>query len=245
MDDFVAAREDYKVFVSHDDASAEIWYNLGLAQRNTGDLKGALISYTEALELDPSYYPAYINRGNVYLALNEFKNAMADFNSALEFGDIPLAYKGRGIAHYGLKEYDQSIDDYEKALKLVPSDTNLYCYISLSYLEDHKYQDSIEAAQKSDQTTDQGCNSQVLNEVLARSYYALGNYDQALLHINEALKGSDYTLGHYYRGIIYQAVGKNQEAIQDLELFLAFLGTSELAKDEAADAKVRLAQLKQ
>jgi tetratricopeptide (TPR) repeat protein len=240
---FAAAAEDYKVFVRHYDANAEAWYNLGISQGETNDLEGALTSYTKALELDSSYYPAYINRGNVYLALKEFNNAIADYNSALEFGDIPLAYQGRGKAHHGLKEYDKAIDDYKKVLKLVPSDTRLYCYISLSYLEDQKYQESIEAAQKSDQT-DRGCNSQALNEIQARSYYALKNYEQALLHINKALKGGDYTLGHYYRGIIYQAAGKNQEAIQDLELFLSSTQPPESLQDEIADAKTRLAQLK-
>jgi len=243
--DHLAAVKDYETFTENHGANTDTWYNQGLSQYKTYNFKGAIISYTNALEFDPSYYQAYINRGNTYLALNEFNNALDDFNSALEFGDFLLAYHGRGLAHHGLKEYDKAVDDYEKVLKLAPLDTSIYCYISLAYLEDQKYQASIEAAQKSTQT-DSGCNNKVLYEVQARSYYALQNYDQALLYINKALQFGDYVMGHYYRALIYQATGKNQEAIQDLESFLSWDDQRlDAYPDELADAKARLAQLKQ
>ena len=54
----------------------------------------------------------------------------------------------------------------------------------------------------------------------------------------------EYAFGHYYRGLIYQAAGKNQEAIQDLELFLSLTQNLETSQDEIADAKARLAKLK-
>jgi tetratricopeptide (TPR) repeat protein len=103
-ENYAAAVEDFKVFVVHYDANAETWYNLGISQRKTNDLEGALTSYTKALEIDPSYYVANINRGNAYVLLKKYKTALADFNRALGFGDIPPAYAGRGDAYHGLKE---------------------------------------------------------------------------------------------------------------------------------------------
>jgi len=51
---------------------------------------------------------------------------------------------------------------------------------------------------------------------------------------------------HYYRALIYQATGKNQEAIEDLESFLSWDDQRlDAYPDELADAKARLAQLKQ
>ena len=66
------------------------------------------------------------------------------------------------------------------------------------------------------------CQGKVM-EVQARSYYALEDYDQALLYIDKSLQAQPNMLGYYYRGIIYQAAGKKEEAIQDLETFLAYV----------------------
>jgi tetratricopeptide (TPR) repeat protein len=56
--------------------------------------------------LNPSYYQAYINRGVAFLAMDLYEDALDDFNTALEFGDIPAAYSGRGDAYYGLEKYN-------------------------------------------------------------------------------------------------------------------------------------------
>jgi hypothetical protein len=63
--------------------------------------------------------------------------------------------------------------------------------------------------------------------------------------MNKALDMGNYSFGYYYRGIIYQDAGKSQAAIQDLELFLSSVQSPESNQDKIADAKARLAQLKQ
>jgi tetratricopeptide (TPR) repeat protein len=243
LGDFEGAIPDYKMYIENSaDAGAPYWYNLGLAQRKTDDFDSAIASYTKALELDPAYYEAYINRGYVYLLQKKYSKALADYNRALEFGEILTAYSGRGDTYYESGEYNKAIEDYKTVLQINPSDAHAYCFLSLSYFEIEKYQDSIDAAEAS-RKIDAGCGGRKLDETEARSYYALKKYDQALLHINKALALGEYRLGLYYRGIIYQAAGKNQEAIQDLETFLSLPQTEDLAQEEA-DAKARLAKLK-
>lgn len=234
---------DYKTYIEHDATDSIVWYDLGIAQKHIGDLEGALYSYSKALELNPDYYQAHINRGGVYNAMKEYKKALADFNAALEFGDIAFAYSGRGEAYYGLEQYDKAISDYKMALSLYPGRAYYYCMLSLSYFEIGEYQNSLDAGLASNEI-DPSCGGQKLYETESRSYYALGNYEQALVYINKAFSMGEYALGHYYRGIIYQAAGKNQEAIQDLELFLSSNQSPESSQDEIKDAKTRLAKLK-
>jgi tetratricopeptide (TPR) repeat protein len=238
-----AAVKDYETYTENAEANVDTWYNLGLVQQKTDDFQGAVVSYTKALEVDPSYYPAHINRGNVYLILGEYKKALTDFNKALEFGDIPFAYSGRGDAYHALKEYDKAVHNYKKVIELDPSDAHAYCFLSSSYLGLQRYQESIEIAQEAN-PIDPNCVGWMLYETEARSYYGLENYDQALVYINKALTTSEYPLGHYYRGIIYQDAGENQASIQDLELFLSSVQSPESYQEEIADAKARLAQLK-
>lgn len=243
MGDFAGAIPDYKMYIDNSgDAGASYWYNLGLAQRKMEDYDSAIASYTKALELDPEYYEAYINRGYVYRLQKKYSKALTDYSQALEFGEILTAYSGRGDTYYESEEYNKAIEDYKKVLQINPSDAHAYCYISLSYFELKKYQDSIDAAEAS-HSIDAGCGGRQLLETEARSYYALKNYDQALVFINKALALGEYPLGLYYRGMIHQAAGKNQEAIQDLETFLSLPETEDLPQ-EKADAKARLAKLK-
>ncbi len=234
---------DYKTYIAHDATDPIVWYDMGIAQKHNGDLEGALDSYNKALELKPEYYQAHINRGGVYNAMKEYKKALADFNAALEVGDITFAYSGRGEAYYGLKQYDKAISDFKMALSLSPGRAYYYCMLSLSYFEIGEYQNSIDAGRASDRF-DPNCGGQQLLETEARSYYALGNYEQALVYINEALSMGQYAFGYYYRGIIYQAAGKNQEAIPDLEFFLYLTQSSESSLDEIKDAQARLKKLK-
>jgi tetratricopeptide (TPR) repeat protein len=243
MGNNAASLKDYKIYVEHADADATTWYNLGLNQRETGDNEAAVISYTKALELDPSYYAAHINRGNVYIDLEEYQKALDDFNIAIQISDQPNAYSGRGDAYYGLKKYDKAIEDFNMALSLDPGKAHYYCMLSLSYFEIEEYQDSIDAAEISLEINPD-CGGQKLVETTARSHYALKNYDQALVYINKALAMDDYDLGHYYRGIIYQTLGNNQEAIKDLELFTVQAQPPEKFREEIADAKARLEKLK-
>jgi tetratricopeptide (TPR) repeat protein len=238
-----AAVEDYKVYVAQDDADAVIWYNMGLSQRHAGDLEGAIDSYTMALELDPTYYPAYINRGFVYRTLENYEKSLDDYNRALELGDIPLAYSGRGDTYFGLERFDEAIADYKKTLSLIPNDDHSYCQLSLSYFEIGRYQDSLDAATTTNQINP-SCGGQRLYETQARSYYALGNYDQALAYMDKALAVNRYSLGYYYRGIIYHDAGKNNEAIRDLQQFLSTVKSTDVYENEIADANARLAKLK-
>jgi tetratricopeptide (TPR) repeat protein len=110
--------------------------------------------------------------------------------------------------------------------------------MSFSYFELKQYQNALDAA-KSSNAIDPGCGGQRLLEVQARSYYALGNYGKAIEYMDQALAEGSYALGYYYRGIIYQAAGRKQEAIKDLKTFLSIGYDGK----EYTDAQARLAKL--
>ncbi len=234
---------DYKVYFAHAKPLAEDWYNYGIALRHNNNLKEAIIANTRALKMKPSYPEAYINRGMTFLDLQDNNNALKDFNKALEFGDIPLAYSGRGKVFYEKKQYDLAINDVELSIALYPYDAYPFCVAALTYFEVGRFQDALVAAETSNQLNP-ACGGLKLKEVQARSFYELGQYDQALQYMNSALEASEYSLGYYYRGIIFQALGRNNEAIQDLEVFLSAVKTNGFKGPEVQDAKARIVKLK-
>ena len=47
---------------------ATYYYNRGISYRETGKLDLAMADYTRAIELNPKYFEAYNNRGNLFMA---------------------------------------------------------------------------------------------------------------------------------------------------------------------------------
>jgi tetratricopeptide (TPR) repeat protein len=245
LENHSAAIEDYEIFLAHDDMNVQTWYNLGYSQYHSGMNEEAVTSYSKTLELDPSYYQAYINRGLAYVDLEKYEEALADFNHALEFGDIPFAYSGRGDAYYGLKEYDMAIAEYEKAIFMMQggsSSAHSYCMVALNYYETGRYEDALNAA-KTGYDLNPACGGQRVLEIQARSYYALGDYEQAILYMNKTIQIGEYTLGYYYRGIMYHDAGKYEEALADLNTFLSLTPDKTTFIKEIADAQARVAEL--
>ena len=245
MNDYSAAMNDYPKFLERESTNVEAWNNLGLAQIYVGASQDAVNSLSKALALNPSYYQANINRGLAYTALEKYDEALDDFNRALEFGDIPAAYSGRGTVYYFQGKYDEAIADLELATQMMPNRPHSYCFLALTYFEVGRHQDSLDAAERVNEI-EPGCGGEELFLVEAQAYYALGQYEQGIAFITMTFEdlGQIYMAGYYYRGIMYAELGKNQEAIKDLEFFLASSQHLIGYDEQIADAKERLTRLK-
>ena len=56
------------------------YYNRAISYRETGKIDLALADYNRAIELNPSYFEAYNNRGNIYMARGDNERALQDFD---------------------------------------------------------------------------------------------------------------------------------------------------------------------
>ena len=90
----------------------------------------------------------YTKRGSVYEYLGQNKLAIRDYDSAImtnyKFYD---AYIKRGIVHYKIDNYNQSIKDFQKAIELRPN--NMKAYNNLAWVlvtsKDPEYRDGKKA----------------------------------------------------------------------------------------------------
>jgi hypothetical protein len=93
----------------------------GEAHRKQRQFDRAEARYTEALELDPRFVPAYARRGQVRLVRRAVAAAIADFSAALALDDSAVqAWWWRGDAHALNGQLDEAIADYTRALELCP-----------------------------------------------------------------------------------------------------------------------------
>lgn len=92
----------------------------GGSQFTSGNIDGAIASYTAGIKVAPSVAVLYLNRANAYLYKPNFNAAIADANKALDLkvARAEDAYTIRGTAKAGLGDYDSAIADCNRAIKI-------------------------------------------------------------------------------------------------------------------------------
>lgn len=108
-----------------DPSSSEFYNNRGIAYSmiETSQPKtlrpNVLADYNKALELNPQYSEALLNRGAFYFLIGETDKAMADYTQVLNLDTgLSAAYYNRGILYSKMGEYDKAMADYTQALEL-------------------------------------------------------------------------------------------------------------------------------
>jgi tetratricopeptide (TPR) repeat protein len=84
------------------------------------DLDRALADQNESIRLDPKEAHSYYARGTIYRDKGELRRAIEDYNRSLELKRDPLVLSFRGIAWFGLGEFDRAIADFTENLKATP-----------------------------------------------------------------------------------------------------------------------------
>ena len=100
--------------------------------------KWSIPDFDKALELDSNATDVYRLRGVVYSNLNQYEQAIQNFNQAIKvyhYSDEAFAYYNRGDVYRHLKQYEQALQDFDKAIELDPNATNSYNLRGLCYFE--------------------------------------------------------------------------------------------------------------
>ena len=100
---------------------ARPFYEAGLACREAGDDECALRSFTQAIEIDPGFAPAYIARGSMYLAQGQLVMALDDADSAVAAdSEDASAYVLQGEILRQLDEPRAAAKAFDRAVALDP-----------------------------------------------------------------------------------------------------------------------------
>lgn len=101
LPDFSKEKEDY-------------YFDLGLTRYNSGDLSGALINWSNVLEINDKEVNSYYSRAIIKNELYTWKSALRDYDKAIEIApNFISALLNRGSLKDENKDYDGAIQDYE------------------------------------------------------------------------------------------------------------------------------------
>jgi tetratricopeptide (TPR) repeat protein len=101
-----------------DPVNAELYFHRANAKAKLNRNEDAILEYTTAIKLDPEM-KFYQNRGLTYIELEDYNNAINDFNEALMFdSENSTLYFNRGYTNALTGNYDNAINDYTKSIQL-------------------------------------------------------------------------------------------------------------------------------
>jgi tetratricopeptide (TPR) repeat protein len=86
----------------------------------------AVAEYERTLAVDPSFADADVGLGFVRLRLGEFDWSAESFDKAIRVSPydrgVPYWYGGKALANFGLKDYDQAIEQLRHVIAINPND---------------------------------------------------------------------------------------------------------------------------
>ncbi len=99
--------------------------NEGIAGYSEGNYSEAFQLFNEALSRDTEQGIAYFYRGLIFAIINNYQEAIKDFNRAIEIQPKEISldriYDLRGNCYEDLGDREKAIKDYEKAIEINPS----------------------------------------------------------------------------------------------------------------------------
>lgn len=124
---------------------------------NSGDLKSAIIIYTQIIESKPEpnnivLSVIYKHRGMAYFSNNDYENALHDFRKSFEkdANSFRSVYY-EGIVYSIMKEYEKAVECFSKSLSINEMQSHAFYRRAVAYFELNEFEKSMNdvvAAQK-------------------------------------------------------------------------------------------------
>ncbi|MGC2163478.1 MAG: tetratricopeptide repeat protein [Silvibacterium sp.] len=181
---FAAAEADYRQAVKLRPDIPELWANLGLMQRETGQSSEAIRSFQQALRLKPSLYVPNLFLGMDYVQTGKAKEAIPLLLKAEKMNATdPLPSLTLGRAYSSLGEHTPAIRAFRRAIHLDPSQGSAWFDLGITQLD--------EVEQDARTMTGQYADTSYAKALYAESLVKQSRYKEAASLYKSILASSD------------------------------------------------------
>ncbi len=129
--------------------SAKQYYKVGEEFAKKMNFEDAIDQYTKAIELDPDYDKAYIQRAIAYTKLDDYEKAAEDFDRAIVFDEKDAGlYYYSGTAYHLQGKNNIALAKLNKAVDMKNNFLEAYQVRSVVLIELERYQEALDDCQK-------------------------------------------------------------------------------------------------
>ncbi len=201
-----------------------------------GDKEMMIAMLNLKLRLSPKRASLYLDRGNAYLSMLDFDNAIADFTRCIELDNsIDYAYFGRGMARGRIRMIDEGIADLSVFIKRNPLSSLAYTKRGVRYIwkgDFKRAEIDLRHAIKLDPRNAEANDD--LGVILARRK----DYKAALTHFNATIRlEPSYQKAHHNKALVLQLLGRHDEALSSIDTAL------NLGQDTVSSVRLKAAVL--
>ncbi|MBY0356561.1 MAG: tetratricopeptide repeat protein [Candidatus Obscuribacterales bacterium] len=194
----------------------------GVQTQDDNGTRAVIEQLSKQITLNPEDECTYLFRGNAYLRLNEYQQAIQDYLAVITYskGDLKLiasAYSNIGDAFTGLNQPEKARANYVKAVNTDPQLVLAYRGLADLYRHEKDYQKAITIYS---QAINIDPRSILSYRGRARSYRALGEYQKAIDDYSQIITlepQPESGLNYSGRAYSYYKLCEYKKAIEDYD----------------------------
>ncbi|MBN2766901.1 MAG: tetratricopeptide repeat protein [Paludibacteraceae bacterium] len=182
--------EDALFFLKKGDAffnkNIDLLFELAFCYEQSSENEKAIETYNRIVDIDSYSSEAWFNMGQVYFALQDFKNAIDAYDFALAInGNDPLTTLQKAHAHFQNNEFNDAIDAYNEYAVFAIDKWQVHLFIGECYERLEIFDQAIMHYNAS--LTELPDNYEALTG-LAVCYLEKEDFETSLRYVNEAIK---------------------------------------------------------
>ena len=122
----------------------EQWLEDGNDHCTAGRYETALAAFNVAIQLDPDYGDAYVNKGVALHGLRRYHEAVDTYQCGLQLSpDDASAYQNLGLSLSALKRHEEALEAYDRAIQLHPTRVKAYTCKGMELRALRRYEEAI------------------------------------------------------------------------------------------------------
>lgn len=179
-------------------------------------LNAALEDLNRAIELNPNFAKAYMNRGSLYGLLERWDDALLDFNRAIELDPkLVPSYVYRGYIFGFRTEFESALQDLDQAVSLDEQNSTTYYIRATVYQKQKQWDNALQDINRAIEIDPNSAEHYILRGNLYSNY--LAQIDKAETDYNQAISlEPDLSKTSLARGVFYTQQENWDLALKDL-----------------------------
>ncbi|XP_033743076.1 uncharacterized protein LOC117329299 isoform X6 [Pecten maximus] len=214
------ALEDLTFILKHSKNHSGSYRSMAEIYRKQGEITMAVINYTQAVKLNPLDHEAYYQRALMYEKRGDMLLALEDLSKAKKIMPTRTdAILKHGLYYFEIGNWTNAIQDFTDLLKVDPLDASARTYRGRAYAKMQQWSPAVQdlsAAIHLDPLSWQAFFHRACILRKAHPKRALHDYSVSLL-INDT---DENVMSYLHRAILYDSMGKHEDAIPDFESVL-------------------------